>query len=195
MTEQDFIAELIDRHNNVDTDAVVLKDIGTVVRNLTDANRKDLFEWYVETWRGNGCPRAGFFAERLRDTGKKHGTGHARTYGAWICGKCETKYSLNSGGCPRCGSGAVGSIYPDIADPRVVQVKPECWTCRIYHDENGQKFGPECQQWGTGDQTLKICQDCRCKECCSYEYRFRKGFAGDSMPWIDVNYWRKNVKG
>lgn len=192
MTEDDFAEALVERHNTKDgIDSTVLKDIRGVVRTLTDAKRKELFDWYVENWRSPTCPRPAFFAERLRDTGQKSGFRRDEIRGSWICGNCETKYSLGSQGCPRCGSGATLGVYPDAADPRIVEVKPDCWTCSIYHDNDGYKFGPECKEWGSGARSLDNCTSCRCADCCGYEYHYRKGAPGDKMPWLDTDYWRK----
>jgi len=87
--------------------------------------------------------------------------------------ECNTSYSINSGGCPNCGStsGTIVKCFKSIPE-EVIFLKNDCFRCKLYLPENGSKilylYGPECGVHGSrhSPKTDQVCKSCRCKPCC-----------------------------
>ena len=193
MTADGLIDKLSSRYEKANP--AMLADIRSVLSFATDEAIDTVFYAFKTEWRSNACPNSGWFAVKLKELGftvKGAGRDKSRFIsGAWICDKCQTKYSLQSQGCPKCGNAESSSII-DAAANGVIECKIDCWQCNVYKSKS-HRYGPECDKWGSGDRSYPYCKDCLCRKCCVFQYNFKSGRYQESengsveteMTWIN----------
>lgn len=184
MTTDQFCNFMARRHENMKPS--VLGDIRVLMEPLTDAVRDDMAQHYRDNWEAGFAPKAAWFKKQLKTSG---GDKSGVMYGARICGNCDARYPIGSYRCPKCGGMQEAGI-DSMAHPKFVPAQDDCWQCKLYEDDF-RRYGPSCEQYGKGTQSLEMCRDCKCRPCCSFAYshKVNKDFATGKtvkkhMPWI-----------
>lgn len=168
MKTSNFMDLLIERYPQLITKDAQKQDIRDLINQFSETTIEKVWDKFINTYDKNIPPHRATFNQITLDLG----LGKIPNYIAYFkCLKCESYFSLNSSGCPKCKEQhEITVIHSKKYPGDIYHVQPGCYICDKY--KKGGRRGAECREYGR-TQTQQYdskCKSCICSICCRLDY-------------------------
>lgn len=168
MKTSNFMDLLTERYPQIITKDAHKSDIREFLDQFQESNIERIWDRFIDTYDKNTPPHRATFSRIAWELG----LGRKQNYLAYFkCLKCESTFSLNSSGCPKCKEQhEITVIHSKKYPGDMYRVQPGCYICDKY--KKGGIRGAECRDYGK-TQTQQYdskCKSCICSICCRLEY-------------------------
>ena len=168
MNTTDFIDLLTERYPQIITKDAIKSDIRDLIIQFNEVNIQRIWDQFIDTYEKTFPPFRATFARISWELG----IGRKHNHIAYFkCLKCQSTFSLNSSGCPKCKEQhEVVVIQSKRYLDNMYRVQPGCYICRKY--KKGGIRGAECRDYGKieNQDINNKCEGCICSICCRLEY-------------------------
>ena len=173
MTREDFIFNLANkfRSKNDEENKIFHSDLDTFLNACKPDICQDLYNHVTQTHNYQTIPRMAMFWKYAKQNNLLKEKEKESIIWWYKCQDCQTEYSKEGRGCPKCRSPKVIVKTGESAPNNMIQVHEDCHYCTIYPEavkvaNNKKVYGVTCSQYGTINNQDRMCGACECLECC-----------------------------
>ncbi len=168
MKATNFMDLLIERYPQLISKDAHKSDIRELIEQFSETNIEKIWDRFIDHHEKHTPPLRATFSRIAWEIG----LGRKSNYVAYFkCLKCQSYFTLNSSGCPKCKEQIEITVFHAKKYPGdMYHVQPGCYICDKY--KKGGRRGAECRDYGKTEhqQYNNKCKGCICSICCRLEY-------------------------